>query len=173
MQEDENAENAENEVVASETPDTLETAKEETSPSEALEAQENTSETEDEESKKKSAEEKAEAKRKSAKAMKDTAASMGRTILSYIDRGVEASKKGFRTAGSAISDFGDKSVLRIELSQLKAKRAKALNELGTFAYQALLEGKTLEAQEESVCTVFKTLQKLAEDIEKREKALGE
>ena len=46
---------------------------------------------------------------------KSTAEEIGKTILEYIDKGVEAGKKGLKTAGVAISDLGDKSVKGIGL----------------------------------------------------------
>ena len=44
----------------------------------------------------------------------------GSSVLDFIDKVAESGKKGFRAAGDAISDFGDKSVIRIELGQLKS-----------------------------------------------------
>lgn len=128
---------------------------------------------EENEEEKSAEKEQADAKKKSKKAVKDTAASMGRTILSYIDRGVEASKKGFKSAGNAISDFGDKSVLRIELSQLKAKKAKALNELGVYTYTAIVEQNEINVHDETFVHIIDSLKKVSEDIEKHETALGE
>ena len=53
-----------------------------------------------------------------------------RTLKQYIDKGVEASKKGLKTAGTAISEFGDKSVVKIDISHLKGQLEKKYQELG-------------------------------------------
>jgi len=95
-------------------------------------------------------------------------------IKAYIDRGVEASKKGIKTAGNAISDFGDKSVLQIELSQLKAKLAKEYTSLGEVSY-ALLTGKTKTVKPTSakVCDLLPKIAACVKDIKKHEKQIKE
>lgn len=63
-------------------------------------------------------------------------------FLSILGKGVTASKKGFKTAGNAISDFGDKSVLRIENSQIRSRIEKKYCQLGEYIYNVLKEKKT-------------------------------
>ena len=53
-----------------------------------------------------------------------------KNLKQYLDKGVEVSKKGLKTAGSAISEFGDKSVNKIDIVQLKNRLVKKYQELG-------------------------------------------
>ena len=96
----------------------------------------------------------------------------GKKLREYIDKGVEASKKGLKTAGSAISDFGDKSVLQIEISQLKTKLSKEYETLGEVTYSLLsgAEGavsKTSKGVEPSL----EKINSLSKDIKKHEKQI--
>ena len=98
----------------------------------------------------------------------------GKTVLGYIDRGVEAGKRGFKSASSAISDFGDKSVMRIELSQLKSKLTKSYAKLGSYAYENLVNKKVENlspAQDEELSSMIEGIKKIQKDIQKHEKAL--
>ena len=98
----------------------------------------------------------------------------GKTVLGYIDRGVEASKRGIKSAGSAISDFGDKSVRRIELTQLKSKLTKGYSKLGAYAYDNFVSKKVESlspAQDEELTSIIEEIKKINRDIQKHEKAL--
>ena len=55
-----------------------------------------------------------------------------------MDKVVVSSKDAFSKAGNAIQKFGDKSVLKIEIMQLKSKRKNAVSKLGVYAVVALL-----------------------------------
>ena len=105
---------------------------------------------------------------------KDTTGKEGfvSTLKQYIDKGVEASKKGFKTAGSAISDFGDKSVLQIELTQLNTKLTKEYAVLGEVSYSQLT-GKTakVDAKSEKVSASVEKIAALLKDIKKHEKQI--
>ena len=50
-----------------------------------------------------------------------------------MDKVVVSSKDAFSKAGNAIQKFGDKSVLKIEIMQLKSKRKNAVSKLGVYA----------------------------------------
>lgn len=60
-----------------------------------------------------------------------------KNLKQYLDKGVEVSKKGLKTAGSAISEFGDKSVNKIDIVQLKNRLAKKYQELGQAVAEQL------------------------------------
>ena len=96
-----------------------------------------------------------------------------KTILDYIDRGVEASKKGLKSAGNALSEFGDKSVLKIELSQLKSQLAKNYTELGKTCYK-ILRGDNqgeLSTGNAEIVKLLDAVEKTEENIAKHEEAL--
>ncbi len=103
---------------------------------------------------------------------KESMAAFGKTILSYIDKGVEASKKGLKTAGNAISDFGDKSVNRIELTQLKGRLEKNYADLGKLAYAALKENTPLSSEAPETAALVQSISKNLEDIKKHEENLA-
>mgnify|MGYP006916094286 CR=1 FL=1 len=98
---------------------------------------------------------------------------VGKIILDYIDKGVEVSQKGFRTASKAISDFGDKSVLTLELTQLKKNQKKEFTALGMAVYEKLSASKsaTVSSDDEGIGEVVKSIDKIAKDIKKHENAL--
>ena len=118
--------------------------------------------------------EKTEKPKFNAKKAKDTAGAVGKSILDFIDKGVEAGKKGFKSAGSAINEFGVKSVLRIELSQFRGKRAKALAELGSRVYDLLSkEGvNSVDASDEQVASIIEEITTLNAKIQRHEDALA-
>ena len=70
-------------------------------------------------------------------------------IFNMLGKGVSASKKGIKTAGNAISDFGDKSVLRIENSQIKSRIEKKYAQLGSYVYSVLAEKKSASFEKSS------------------------
>lgn len=99
---------------------------------------------------------------------------VGKKILSYIDKGVAASRKGLETAGKAISDFGDKSVHRIEIAQLKGKQEKTFTALGELVHQKILAGETsVSAADEEIAAKEAEIVRLAGEIEKHEEAIKE
>ena len=98
-------------------------------------------------------------------------------FLGIIDSGVEASKKGIKTAGSAISDFGDKSVVRIELTQLNSKLEKTYRELGEAVARRLCTSdaadkeQSVTAQEEPIAGYLSVISTLKDEISHREALL--
>jgi len=108
----------------------------------------------------------------SKKSTKGTAEEIGKTILEYIDKGVEAGKKGLMTAGVAISDFGDKSVKSIELQQLKMKKNKALAQLGKYVWETLKSGgenAVVSPTDEKIKYYMDGLENLQKNIDEHEK----
>jgi len=105
---------------------------------------------------------------------KTNVSDVGKKIKEYIDKGVEASKKGFKTAGSAISEFGDKSVMKIELTQLKAKLTKEYSTFGQNAYNQLVAKKnsTMDLTSKEAAASVEAISKLLKDIKKHEKDIA-
>ncbi|MBP5442569.1 MAG: hypothetical protein J6Y60_04950 [Treponema sp.] len=105
---------------------------------------------------------------------KENDGTLGKTVLGYIDRGVEASKRGLKSASSAISEFGDKSVRRIELSQLKSRLTKTYAKLGSHAYEKFVAEKMESlspSSDEDLASMIDEIKKIQKDIQKHEKAL--
>ena len=88
--------------------------------------------------------------------------SFSKTFFEYLDKGVEASKKGLKTASTAVSDFGDKTVLKIELTQLNNKVEKKYTELGKLMYKE----SPLVIENEEIKKVIQEINDLNADIEK-------
>ena len=96
-----------------------------------------------------------------------------KTFFTYLDRGVEVSKKGLKSAGSAISDFGDKSVKRIETAQFKLKLEKAYAALGKTVHSQLGEkdSDSTSDSDEIVVAQMAEIDRLLSEIAKLEEAL--
>lgn len=95
-----------------------------------------------------------------------------KTLKQYLDKGVEASKKGLKTAGSAISEFGDKSVNKIDIVQLKSRLEKKYQELGqTVAEQLAEDGISISKDSIVVSEKLSSIKELKEKIHEKEKAL--
>ncbi len=94
-------------------------------------------------------------------------------FFSFLDSGVEASKKGIKSAGSAISDFGDKSVVRIELTQLNSKLEKSYKSFGELCYKKLSESETLSNADEDVKKELGVVKEILDGISERKKQLSE
>lgn len=96
-------------------------------------------------------------------------------VKGAVDKGVEVSKDAFTKAGSAVQDFGDKSVLRIEIKQLESKIEKSMISLGNKAFESLSADPSVaisleNAEISEIVTQIKSYQK---DIEQREAELNE
>ena len=83
-----------------------------------------------------------------------------------MEKVVESSKKALAQAGSAVQDFSDKSVIRIEIHQLESKRDEQVKLLGDLAMSRFLaEGtQTLSSDEEAVSAILEEVKKLDKDI---------
>lgn len=100
--------------------------------------------------------------------------SFGSSVLDFIDRVAESGKKGFMAAGEAISDFGDKSVVRIELGQLKSKLLKAYADLGKNVYEKIEVQKMSEipvGEDLNLSAIVDSIRKIEADIKKHEESL--
>lgn len=95
-----------------------------------------------------------------------------KTLKQYLDKGVEASKKGLKTAGSAISEFGDKSVNKIDIVQLKSRLEKKYQELGQAVADQLSEdGISISKDSLVVSEKLSAINELKEKISEKEASL--
>lgn len=81
-----------------------------------------------------------EEKKFSSEDAKKKAQEIGSTVMTYVDKGVELSKKGIEAASKSLSDFGNKSVIKIEIAQLNGKIEKKYKEIGTYVAEKILSG---------------------------------
>lgn len=96
----------------------------------------------------------------------------GRTIKTYLDKGVETSMKGIKNAGAVISKFGDKSVIRIDIARLKGRLEKKYQELGEcVAGQLMTEGETITKDSLAVSEKLASIRELKDAIQEKEDSL--
>jgi len=93
----------------------------------------------------------------------------------YLDKGVEVSKDAISKAGEKVADFGEKSVVRIEISQLESKAQKELLALGTLIYEKLsVKGEaSVEKSDSEITSALAVIDKLRAEIESRKSELDE
>lgn len=95
-----------------------------------------------------------------------------KTLKQYLDKSVEVSKKGLKSAGSAISEFGDKSVNKIDIVQLKSRLEKKYQELGQAVAEQLAEdGIPISKDSLVVSEKLSSIKELKEKIHEKEEAL--
>lgn len=95
-----------------------------------------------------------------------------KTLKQYLDKSVEVSKKGLKSAGSAISEFGDKSVNKIDIVQLKSRLEKKYQELGQAVADQLAEdGISISKDSLVVSEKLSSIKELKEKIHEKEEAL--
>lgn len=95
-----------------------------------------------------------------------------KTLKQYLDKSVEVSKKGLKSAGSAISEFGDKSVNKIDIVQLKNRLVKKYQELGLAVAEQLAEdGISISKDSIVVSEKLSSIKELKEKIHEKEEVL--
>ncbi len=95
-----------------------------------------------------------------------------KTLKQYLDKSVEVSKKGLKSAGSAISEFGDKSVNKIDIVQLKNRLVKKYQELGQAVADQLAEdGISISKDSLVVSEKLSAINELKEKINEKEASL--
>lgn len=95
-----------------------------------------------------------------------------KTLKQYLDKSVEVSKKGLKSAGSAISEFGDKSVNKIDIVQLKNRLVKKYQELGQAVAEQLAEdGISISKDSLVVSEKLSSIKELKEKINEKEASL--
>lgn len=94
-------------------------------------------------------------------------------LKKFIDFGVTASKGAVSKAGSAMSKFGDESVVRLEKIQLEKLLSQEISALGEFVYKYREEEKkeSLVFSDEAVRVYLDKIRGLKADITRREEAL--
>ncbi len=94
-------------------------------------------------------------------------------LKKFIDFGVTASKGAVSKAGSAMSKFGDESVVRLEKIQLEKLLSQEISALGEFVYKYSEEEKkeSLVFSDEAVRVYLDKIRGLKADITRREEAL--
>ncbi|AEE17159.1 hypothetical protein [Treponema brennaborense] len=92
----------------------------------------------------------------------------------YLDKGVEVSKDAFSKAGEAVQDFGDKSVLRIEIKQLEGKLNREYESLGEHVYGFFETNaaESLSADDSEISGILAEIKRLRAEMEKREDSLA-
>ena len=88
-----------------------------------------------------------------------------------IDNAVNVSKDALNKAGAALQDFGNKSVLRIEIAQLTAKQKKEYEDIGRDVYKILIEDAKASVSKERVASRLDEVTRIGEEIVKRKVAL--
>ncbi len=96
-------------------------------------------------------------------------------MKNYLDRGVEVSKDALVKAGEKVQDFGDKSVNRIEISQLEGKIQKEILKLGNYAYSSFTKENctSFSTEDENVQQILKEIALLNKEIEQKKALLKE
>lgn len=94
-------------------------------------------------------------------------------LKSYVDKGLSASKDALDKAGKAVSKFGDESILKIEIQQLKSQIKKETSALGEYVLNAFeTESKeSVAASEEKVIEILNKIKGARKEIEEREEKL--
>lgn len=84
-----------------------------------------------------------------------------------------SSKKALGKAGSAVQDFSDKSVIKIEIRQLEQKKKDQIEKLGQLAWEKFQNDDTamLSASEEPVVAIRQEIERLNQEISKRSESL--
>ncbi|MCR4821926.1 MAG: hypothetical protein K5873_03525 [Treponema sp.] len=96
-------------------------------------------------------------------------------LKEYFNKGVAASKDALDKAGKAVSKFGDESIIKIEIQQLKSQIKKDKASLGELAYKAFLVNgaESLLSSDEEVVKILDGIKKAEADIKEREEKLME
>ncbi|WP_294431130.1 hypothetical protein [uncultured Treponema sp.] len=91
-------------------------------------------------------------------------------IKEYLNKSVEASKQALDKAGKAVSKFGDESILKIEIQQLKSQIKKDKAELGELAYKKFMEenAASLASDDENVVKILESIKNSLREIQERE-----
>ncbi len=90
-------------------------------------------------------------------------------VKSVIDKGLDVSRDAISRAGSAVQDFGDKSVVRIEKKQLEMKKEKEIISLGSCVYDMLVlsHRDTVSASDESIAGILEEITRIEQEIAQR------
>ncbi|MBB5219778.1 thiol:disulfide interchange protein [Treponema rectale] len=104
--------------------------------------------------------------------MKDKSMSFKEKFFKFLDKSVESSKKVFHKAGEKISDFSDKSVMRIELTRMTGKLEKLYASLGEFVFEKRSSAKKTAADTETLKEYYTQIEELLSEIEAKKNAVN-
>ena len=92
-----------------------------------------------------------------------------------MDKVVVSSKDAFSKAGNAIQKFSDKSVLKIEIMQLKSKRKNAVSKLGVYAEKKFYaeNAESISRSEDEVSKLLDEIKNLDSQINERTEQLNQ
>ncbi len=84
-----------------------------------------------------------------------------------------SSKKALGKAGTAVQEFSDKSVIKIEKHQFETKKNEQFEKLGKLAFEKFKDNDSavLSASEETVVAIREEIANLDKEIAKREELL--
>ncbi|MBQ0040377.1 MAG: hypothetical protein KBS64_08125 [Treponema sp.] len=104
---------------------------------------------------------------------KDTSAKIKKELKDFFDSSLEASKKGLKKAGIAISEFGDTSVIKIDITKYKVKLEKKYEELGKLCAKLLIDEKkaSFAKKDEDVAALLESIKQLKDKVAAKEKEL--
>lgn len=104
---------------------------------------------------------------------KEKAAKLWDDVKSGLKSGFNATKKGLKSAGSAIQNYSDLSVVAMEKKQFESKRKKDYTALGELVASKLSakSAKPLSAEDEELSPILKEIASFNREISKREKIL--
>ena len=94
-------------------------------------------------------------------------------LQNYLKKGVQASKEAFSKAETAVTKFGDESVLKIEKKQFEAKLRKEIASLGQSALDAFEKNIPILPDQEPFLSHLNTIKNLKAEIQQREDLLKE
>lgn len=94
-------------------------------------------------------------------------------VKGFFGKSASVSKNVAKKAGSAIQDFSDKSVVKIEIKQFESKKKAKYSELGKYVAESFTTGekKTLKNTDETVSKILEEIQNYEKEIQKRQNAL--
>ena len=95
-------------------------------------------------------------------------------LKGYFDKSVEGLKSVIDKSGKAASKFGDESILKIEIQQLKSQIKKDTMALGELASKVFIDdnGDSLLASDERVLNILESIRNSRQEISVREEKLG-
>lgn len=90
-----------------------------------------------------------------------------------MDKGINASKVALTKAGTAIHNFSDQSVLRIEKAQFESKFKHSITDLGLLVYKSFVdEGKeSISVTDEEIVKLLTEMKEYKTEIAQREDVL--
>jgi hypothetical protein len=96
-------------------------------------------------------------------------------VKSFFDKSLEVSKDALSKAGSAVSDYSDKTMTKIGVKQLEGKIQKIYAELGSMVYDYIEANNTqnINGETEFVKKAIEDINKLKEEIKSKNEELNE